>query len=57
MSLWDDFLESGSNALGSVGRNVLRAFGAQSTATIPLAQGLVSKQAVQAGMSPSTPQK
>ncbi len=57
MSLWDDFLESGSNALGSVGRNVLRAFGAQSTATIPLAQGLVAKQAVQAGMSPDTAQK
>lgn len=57
MSLWDDFLESGSKALGGVGRNLLKSIGVQPTATIPLAQGLVTKQAVQAGMSPNTAQK
>lgn len=57
MSLWDDFLESGSKALGGVGRNLLKSIGVQPTATIPLAQGLVAKQAVQAGMSPNTAQK
>jgi hypothetical protein len=57
LSLWDDFLDSGSKALGGVGRNLLKSIGVQPTATIPLAQGLVTRQAVQAGMSPNTAQK
>ena len=57
MSLWDEFLESGSKALGSAGRALTRSIGIQPTATIPFAQGQVTKQAVQLGMSPNTAQK
>lgn len=57
MSLWDDFVEAGTKALSGVGSALTRSIGIQPSATIPLAQGLVTKQAIVGGLNPQAAQQ
>ena len=52
MSLWDDFVKSGTSALVRFGSGVAQGIGFAPSATIPFAQSQVTKVATQAGLSP-----
>ena len=52
MSLWDDFVKSGTNAVARFGSGVAKGIGFGPSATLPFAQSQVSKVATQAGMTP-----
>jgi hypothetical protein len=52
LSLWDDFVKSGTNAVARFGSGVAKGIGFGPSATLPFAQSQVSKVATQAGMTP-----